>query len=921
MADSRRIGVFGAGWVGLVTAGCFAELGHDVVVRDVVPERIDALRNGRMPFHEPDLPDVLARNAERLTYTLDVDDLVDADTLFICVQTPQTYSGDADLSYVWNALDELSQVDRHQILVMKSTVPVGTGEKVRAALEARGLTNIGYVSNPEFLAEGRAVRDFLHPDRIVIGAFDRADAAAIEELYGAIDAPVVLADVPSAEMIKLAANAFLMTRISFINEIANVCEAVGADVVQVAEGIGLDHRLGPHFLRAGIGFGGSCLAGDETVLVRSSGRTRLVELERLYAETEDGADLEVFAWDPSTRTGRFAKISAITRREVDGEILEVRTKMGRRVRCTPDHPWITQDGPKLASELGNCDWLPLASLRATEVGGPFDLFEGLESAGIEDGDVIVKPARLALEAIGARAPQPAITHRRGAVARSHDIMRSGALRLSEARAARVPLDRARLGTCRNGTYVPSALEPTGDFWRVVGLYIAEGHCAVDGKRSRLQWSFHPRNESDLVEEVWSFWARRWVKAKVHHRPTSAVVSVSSRILSSFWIRELGLGRNCYEQRIPDAIWTASAEHKRALLAGLWRGDGSWSFVNGGPSVVLEYGTVSPELADGLLRLLADVGVIASLRVGRTSKSTCDTYWLRISGADQIDGLLDFVRPSDQGVIRAALGRVKRIASTGYRRDGESAWVRIVEAKRSPFRGAVYSLEVPGIHTFVTSGGLALHNCFPKDSLALKQLASNSGYHFQLLSAVIEVNELQKRRVISKLQKHLGKLRGKKVALLGLAFKAGTDDMREAPSIVLASRLLAEGAEVRAWDPVAKPGDLLQGVHMCSTVLEAVRDADAAVIVTEWPELRGLAAPELRDAMARPLIVDGRNLLDPDATRAAGFAYEGIGRPSSAMASLPEVAEPAAEPPVRGSGPLEGVWGNREVPPAGTRRTS
>jgi UDPglucose 6-dehydrogenase len=162
--------------------------------------------------------------------------------------------------------------------------------------------------------------------------------------------------------------------------------------------------------------------------------------------------------------------------------------------------------------------------------------------------------------------------------------------------------------------------------------------------------------------------------------------------------------------------------------------------------------------------------------------------------------------------------------------------------------------------------------------------------------VIEVNELQKRRVISKLQKHLGKLRGKKVALLGLAFKAGTDDMREAPSIVLASRLLAEGAEVRAWDPVAKPGDLLQGVRTCATVLEAVRGADAAVIVTEWPELRDLPSPEVRATMARPLIVDGRNLLDPDTTRAAGFAYEGIGRSSSALESLPEVARPELRVP-------------------------
>ncbi len=182
------------------------------------------------------------------------------------------------------------------------------------------------------------------------------------------------------------------------------------------------------------------------------------------------------------------------------------------------------------------------------------------------------------------------------------------------------------------------------------------------------------------------------------------------------------------------------------------------------------------------------------------------------------------------------------------------------------------------------------SCFPKDASALKQLASNSGYHFQLLSAVIEVNELQKRRVISKLQKHLGRLRGKRVALLGLSFKPNTDDMREAPSIVLASRLLAEGAEVRGWDPVARPGELLKGVAIKDTVLEAVQEADAAVVVTEWPELRGLASAELRDAMRNPLIVDGRNLLDPAAMAELGFAYEGIGRATSQFAGLPETVE-------------------------------
>jgi len=434
-----RIGIFGAGWVGLVTGACFAELGHEVVVRDVLPERIEALQSGRVPLHEPELAGLLERNHERLTFTLDLEEVASAPLLFVCVGTPPTYSGDADLSAVWRVVDELPALEERAILVMKSTVPVGTGEKVRAALDTRGLAHVGYVSNPEFLSEGSAVHDFMYPDRVVIGAFTEADADTVTALYEPLDTTVVRSDVASAEMIKLAANAFLMTRISFINEIANVCEATGADVVKVAEGIGLDHRLGPHFLRAGIGWGGSC--------------------------------------------------------------------------------------------------------------------------------------------------------------------------------------------------------------------------------------------------------------------------------------------------------------------------------------------------------------------------------------------------------------------------------------------------------------------FPKDGVALKQLASNSGYHFQLLNAVIEVNELQKRRVVGKLEKHLGKLRGKTIALLGLAFKPNTDDLREAPSLVLASRLLAEGAEVRAWDPVADARRLLQGVTFCDTVLEAVSNADAAVIVTEWAELRSLASDDVLRAMRRPLLIDGRNLLDPEEARGAGFTYEGIGRAASPFLELPETEEP------------------------------
>jgi UDPglucose 6-dehydrogenase len=206
---------------------------------------------------------------------------------------------------------------------------------------------------------------------------------------------------------------------------------------------------------------------------------------------------------------------------------------------------------------------------------------------------------------------------------------------------------------------------------------------------------------------------------------------------------------------------------------------------------------------------------------------------------------------------------------------------VTSTERHPYSGPVYSIEVPYAHTVAASTHLIAANCFPKDVSALKQLAGNSGYHFQLLTAVIEVNELQKRRVIGKLQKHLGSLVGKRVALLGLAFKPNTDDMREASSLVLAARLQADGASVRAYDPVAEgeASKMMVGVEFADSALDALEAADAAVIVTEWPEFSDLDWKAVGDRMAGRLVVDGRNCIDPAAVAAAGLAYEGIGRAS------------------------------------------
>jgi UDPglucose 6-dehydrogenase len=446
--EREPVGVIGTGYVGLVTAAGFAELGSDVYCVDIDAAKIERLRAGEVPIYEPGLEELLARNSQRLHFSTDLTEALEhARLLFVAVGTPPTYSGDADLSAVHAVVDVIPASEEHA-LVMKSTVPCGTGASIRRTLVERGKDGLGYVSCPEFLKEGSAVRDFLHPDRVVVGDDGGWAGDATVELYrpllagahggtdtdtdtdtgtGTGTGELVRTDIASAEMIKLAANAFLATKISFINEIANICEALGADVVEVARGMGLDARIGPKFLQAGLGYGGSC--------------------------------------------------------------------------------------------------------------------------------------------------------------------------------------------------------------------------------------------------------------------------------------------------------------------------------------------------------------------------------------------------------------------------------------------------------------------FTKDVSALKLLAGNSGYHFQLLNAVIEVNELQKRRVVSKLQRHLGELAGKRVALLGLAFKPNTDDMRGASSLVLAARLQAEGAHVRAFDPIAEAQarELMPQLDYAPGALEAVTDADAVVLVTEWPEFIDLNWREVARAMRGTVVIDGRNALDAGTIRDAGLTYEGIGR--------------------------------------------
>jgi UDP-glucose 6-dehydrogenase len=728
-----KIAVIGTGYVGLTTGACFAHVGHDVVCADIDADKVARLSRGEVPILEAGLDNLVREGIDggRLSFVVGAAKAVaDCEFAFLCVPTPQGEDGSADLSYIEAAAREIGPVlPSEAIVVNKSTVPVGSTRVVERALQR---SDVAVVSNPEFLREGSAIHDFLNPDRIVIGAEDQDAAVRVSSLYLGITAPVIVTDPASAETIKYAANAFLATKISFINAVAAVCEAVGADIKDVSLGMGYDSRIGHEFLKPGPGWGGSCFVGDETLLVRRGAAVRLLRFDELFTEVErSGAEgWEALSWRPGDPTPEFLPVSRFTARPYDGDVVDVTTKMGRRITTTADHPFVTSDGVddqalarKLGGDLTTEDWLPVA--------------------------------------LGHPLPVEETTHGR----------------------------------------VLDAIEAAG----------------IDA------------NDTNAV--------------------------------------------------LPDVIWSAPIAHKRALLRGLWEGDGSWSLVGGGPSVVLEYGTVSRRLADGMVRLLGELGIVARLKVGRAARSTTDTYWLVISGADQIERCLWLLSPAERAAVGRATGaQSKRISPTGYRHltQKHAAWVRVASVTRRPYAGTVYSLTVPETHTVVTSYGLVTHQCFPKDTRAMVRIAEDAGYDFNLLKGVVTVNDEQLNRVAEKIVELAGgSVEGKRVGAWGLTFKARTDDLRESPALAIIDRLVARGAEVRGYDP-SKPGPL-EGIEVVDDPYAAVEGAEVLAVLTEWDEFRWLDADKVAELMAAKKVVDARNLLDRAAYVRRGFDYLGIGR--------------------------------------------
>src|SRR3990167_5415219 len=264
-----KISIFGTGYVGLVTGTCLANLGHEVNCVDIDLDKINKLNKGVIPIYEPGLSGLIVKNKSKLTFTTDPSNAVkNSKIIFIAVGTPQREDGSADLQYVKSVAEEIAQhINSYKVIVIKSTVPVGTSDLVENIIRTKFNGEFDVVSNPEFLKEGSAIDDFANTDRIVIGSKNKKAAQLVQKMYEKLKCPFVVTDRRSSELIKYASNAFLATKISFINSIANLSEKVGADITDIARGIGFDKRINPHFLNAGIGYGGSCFPKDVKALI------------------------------------------------------------------------------------------------------------------------------------------------------------------------------------------------------------------------------------------------------------------------------------------------------------------------------------------------------------------------------------------------------------------------------------------------------------------------------------------------------------------------------------------------------------------------------------------------------------------------------------------------------------------------------
>jgi UDPglucose 6-dehydrogenase len=901
---------------------------------DIKPEIVEKLNSGHIHIYEPGLEELVQQNraAGRLSFTTDLAAAVKgARLIFVAVPTPELPSGHVGMQFVNKVVDDIAALFRHaqpgrpgdRVLVLKSTVPPGTNRMVTDRLAAAGCGHVSVASNPEFLKEGAAIDDFMNPDRVVVGVRHPAVGAVLRELYGpycTADRPFVEMSPESAEMTKYAANAMLATKISFINEIAQLCDATGADVNLVRKGIGYDQRIGFQFLAPGPGYGGSCFAADETVFVVEANSVRAVSLGALFhtlakrvgacaavgagaGGPEEDAEavvppaddpLRVLAWDLDEGRAVVSDVHVLTRRAFDGAMMEIRTGMGRRLRVTDDHPVVvwTEDGTEIVPAAEVQPGQQIAALHALpEVSAPteLNLIELLAGTELEQ-DVLVAPTDDSFTAqyprFARHVPVEALRH--PVEIRDNNRMRLSLFRALQARGLiDVPASKLQLYTAKGaGTRLNALIPLDADFARLCGYYLAEGFISADrgragAVRQRIGFCFHVA-ETGYTSDLHRILRGLGLKFLEKTDGNAHSTIVSSRVFAWLLRDVLGCGVRSEDKVLPGFALPASADVRAELVRGAFSGDGAVTLIQDDRNMMYEYATVSKRLADGMALLLQSLGVVVSIRRRMMNKSKVPAYILRVSGYEQLSLLRDAFGDKHRARIDAVLaGYERHIRPHGYQRAGDVSLltVRSVEADRE---AQVYSLETSH-GTVIASSGLVCHNCFPKDVKGLIAVARRLGLTLRVAEAVDAANDVQKEVLFAKISHYFdGKLAGKTFAVWGLAFKPKTDDIREAPALTLIDSLLAAGAKVKACDPQARANvEKIYRSSICyaDDPMDTLHSADAMVLVTEWAEFRGPDFEEVKRRLKSPVIFDGRNLFaaDEHLIRELGFHYYGIGR--------------------------------------------
>jgi UDPglucose 6-dehydrogenase len=903
----KDISVIGSGYVGTTVAAWFAELGYQVLNVDINPDVVEAINDGVSPIHEPGLDELIAEHGgDRLFATTDYDGVADTDVTFLALPTPSREDGSIDLDIMEEGARSLGEAirdksDDHVVVVKSTVVPGSTEDVVTPAIEATSGQTAGegfHMSmNPEFLREGSALDDFRYPEKIVIGAntdyaFETLKAVyepLVERAKGHEDVTIVETGVREAEMIKYANNAFLATKVSLINELGNICKEFGVDAYEVADAIGLDHRIDEHFLRSGVGWGGSCLTGDQRVLIRDDDGAKLLTLSAVfdrYVSDDDLEEIEVLSGSPDGEFS-FKSVTTATKREYDGDLHTIHTSMTKETTVTHDHPMVvhTDDGlhVKEAREVKAGDEIPVLDEIPVEPAGQFDLIERvIQSDAFQTDEVYLKPTfdlaeresqlRAYLSAYNERFEYDKIRD----FCRNNYLPLDAFLRLED----HVDWNRADFGlytAIGATTYVPAIIEADTDFWRFIGYYLSEGHINEDDSghganaRKRIMLSFHPEDEQAYVNDVETYLEGLGIKHHTTTEETATQIRFSSRVFAHF-LDWLGCGTGSYSAAIPDQAFQESPDHKLALLAGLFRGDGYVEYTSHSNAVVYDYGSVSEELIQRMKFLLHSLGIVPSYKTSRSEKSTTEAHFCRVSSKQQVDQLKGLFLKDEQRQIEERLDAYERdIAPSGHSQYEDFTTVPVTEVSvESTSSTPVYSLEVADNHTFVTTDGLLVHNCFPKDVDAIRNAARQQDYDPVLLDATVEVNDRQPQRLLSLLDQHVD-VAGERVAVLGLAFKPGTDDTRNSRAIPVIKGLQERGAEVVGYDPVATENmrERIPDIDYAASPSEALDGASAALVVTDWEDISDL--DEEFDAMATPVVIDGRRAID----RRDGIVYEGL----------------------------------------------